>query len=305
MLAAGNVYTSLKVAIIDGGSITAALLGIGIFAAFWRSRTPYSALENNITQTTASSAAVMSFVTGVVGPIPALALMGTRFSTTALVVFGAAVGILGVFVAALLRRRLVVEEAPPVPDRNGDRRGDRDDVRRAPGRPAATRAAADRRRLRRRDHLVPRRPAGADPAGVHVRGNDRGRQRGGLGLGFSCSPLMLATGAMVGLRAAAGLLLGAIIARVALAPWLVNSGIAASAELGALNQWLVWPALGLLLAGSFLPLLLDGGAIVRSLPAARVPRTSRAARPAGKRATPPPRPASGRPCSSQAWPPSC
>jgi len=114
VLAAGNVYTSLKVGIIDGGGITAALLGFGIFAV-WRSRTPYSALENNITQTTASSAAVMSFVTGVVGPIPALALMGTHFSTTALVVFGAAIGILGVFVAAVLRRRLVVEEGLPFP----------------------------------------------------------------------------------------------------------------------------------------------------------------------------------------------
>ena len=57
----------------------------------------------------------MSFVTGVVGPIPALALMGTRVSSTAVVVFGAAIGILGVFVAALLRRRLIVEEALPFP----------------------------------------------------------------------------------------------------------------------------------------------------------------------------------------------
>ena len=102
------------------------------------------------------------------------------------------------------------------------------------------------------------------PQGFMFGGTIAGVSAAAVGLGFSCSPLMLATGAMVGLRAAAGLLLGAIIARVALAPWLVNSGIAASAELGALNQWLVWPALGLLLAGSFLPLLLDGGAIVRS-----------------------------------------
>ena len=31
VLAAGNVYTSLKVGVIDGGSITAALLAFGIF----------------------------------------------------------------------------------------------------------------------------------------------------------------------------------------------------------------------------------------------------------------------------------
>ena len=187
MLAAGNVYTSLKVSIIDGGSITAALLGFGIFAVFWRSRTPYSALENNITQTTASSAAVMSFVTGVVGPIPALALMGTRFSTTALVVFGAAIGILGVFVAALLRRRLVVEEALPFP--TGMATGEVI-VTMFGARQAALRRLVlllTRRGLRGGDHLVPRRPAGADPAGVHVRGNDRGRQRGGASVSGSAA----------------------------------------------------------------------------------------------------------------------
>ena len=36
MLAAANVYTGLKISIIDGGSITAALLGFTIFATFTR-----------------------------------------------------------------------------------------------------------------------------------------------------------------------------------------------------------------------------------------------------------------------------
>ena len=107
---------------------------------------------------------------------------------------------------------------------------------------------------------------------------------------------------MVGLRAAAGLLLGAIIARVALAPWLVTSGIATSGDLGPLNQWLVWPSLGLLLAGSFLPLLLDGGAIVRAF--RQLASLDVAPGHKASPATPPSRPASGRPCSSRAWPPS-
>ena len=65
MLAAGNVYTGLKTSFIDGGSITAALLGFTFFATFTRlARRPYSALENNITQTTAASAAIMGFVLG-------------------------------------------------------------------------------------------------------------------------------------------------------------------------------------------------------------------------------------------------
>jgi uncharacterized oligopeptide transporter (OPT) family protein len=116
VLAAGNVYTSFKVSFIDGGSITAALLAFGLFAAFRRSGGhAYGPLENNITQTTASSAAVMSFVTGVVGPIPALELGGVRVSYPAVILFGVAVGVLGIFVAALLRRRLIVDEPLPFP----------------------------------------------------------------------------------------------------------------------------------------------------------------------------------------------
>ncbi|HEY5447659.1 MAG TPA: OPT/YSL family transporter, partial [Polyangia bacterium] len=52
VLAAANVYTVIKVGIIDGGAITAALLAFGVFAVLGRSaRTPFGALESNITQT--------------------------------------------------------------------------------------------------------------------------------------------------------------------------------------------------------------------------------------------------------------
>ena len=77
LLAAANVYTGLKTGWVDGGSITAALLSFTLFAALRRSgRAPYSALENNITQTVASSAAIMGFAMGLAGPVPAMALLG-------------------------------------------------------------------------------------------------------------------------------------------------------------------------------------------------------------------------------------
>jgi uncharacterized oligopeptide transporter (OPT) family protein len=85
-----------------------------------------------------------------------------------------------------------------------------------------------------------------------------------LGIGVGASPLMLATGAMVGVRNACGMLLGAASARIVLAPWLQRSGVVPDTEFGSLNGWLIWPSLGLLVSGSFLPLLLDRGAIVRS-----------------------------------------
>jgi uncharacterized oligopeptide transporter (OPT) family protein len=51
---------------------------------------------------------------------------------------------------------------------------------------------------------------------------------------------------------------------VVLAPRLLNAGIVREATFGAFTSWLVWPALGLLAAGSFAPLLLDVGALRRS-----------------------------------------
>ena len=265
LLAAANVYTVIKVGVIDGGAITAALLAFGVFAVLGRrARTPFGALECNITQTAASSAAVMSMVTGVSGQVPALAMMGTRLSSAAVVAFGAGVGVLGVFVAALLRRRLVIEEALPFP------------TGAATGEVIETIFGARHLALRRvRLLLVAAAIAGAItwfrdgrpaiiPQGFMLGGTIGGVAAATLGIGVGASPLMLATGAMVGVRNAAGMLLGAASARIVLAPWLLRNGVVPDAQFGSLNSWLIWPSLGLLLSGSFLPLLLDGGAIVRS-----------------------------------------
>jgi uncharacterized oligopeptide transporter (OPT) family protein len=265
LLAAGNVYTSIKVSVIDGGGVTAALLGFGIFALLRRAlRTPYGPLETNITQTTASSAAVMSFVTGVVGPVPALELMGTHASKVGIALFGAGIGLLGIFVAALVRRRLIVDEALPFPT----------------GRTIAevidTMFTAREAAMRRIVLLVSTAALAAAvawfrdarptliPQGLMFGGTVAGVSLAALGFGFSCSGLMAATGIMIGLRASLGMLGGAVIARIGLIPWLAREGVVSGTDLAATNQWLVWPALGVLLAGSFLPLLLEGGTIVRA-----------------------------------------
>ena len=155
ILAAGNVYTGLKINSIDGGSISAALLGFALFATFKRlERVPYTALENNITQTTASSAAIASYVTGVAGPIPALHLLGRDYPGWAVILWGLAVGLCGIFAATLLRQKLILVEKPPVPHGRGDRRDHRDDVCRAHDGPTAGTAPHRRRGDRRGHHLA-------------------------------------------------------------------------------------------------------------------------------------------------------
>ena len=93
----------------------------------------------------------------------------------------------------------------------------------------------------------------------------RGVSMGALTVGMSWSPLMLSTGVMMGIRTAASMALGSALAWLGLAPWLVRAQIVKEASFSACSSWLVWPALGLLLAGSFLPLILDWRSVVRSL----------------------------------------
>jgi len=265
VLAAGNVYTGLKTSFIDGGSITAALLGFTFFTTWKRlARNPYLALENNITQTTASSAAIMSFVAGVPGALPALWMMGKSYPVWAITAWGVALGFLGIAIAASLRRKLILDEELPFP------------TGRATGEVieaiyAARHTALARARLLigvamaamlltwfrdARPRFIPQLTLfGTTIAGVST---------ASYSLGVSWSPLMASTGALMGTRAAASMLLGAGVAWWGLAPWLVRSGIVSSPAFTTCISWLVWPALGLLVAGSFVPLLLDWRAVARS-----------------------------------------
>ncbi|MES1207454.1 MAG: OPT family oligopeptide transporter [Pseudomonadota bacterium] len=266
MLAAANVYTGLKISIIDGGSITAALLGFTIFATFTRlARRPYTAIENNITQTTAASAAIMGYAAGMGGPIPAMDLSGTHFPMWALMIWGASLGIIGIVAAALLRRKLIVDDALPFPTGN------------ATGNLIETMFGARATALRRARLLI----GAALFAAVFTWFRD-GRPKiipamtmfglsvGGLSLnavsfGMNWSPLVMSTGIMMGTRAAVSMFIGAVVGWGLLSPWLVNHHVIASLEFSSCLSWLVWPGLGMLMAGSLLPLLMDWRPIVRAV----------------------------------------
>jgi len=262
VLAAAGVYAGLKTSLVDGGGIAAALVGFMLFSG---ARHRYGTLENNITATTAASAGVMAFVVGVAGPIPALGLMGITLPGWSVAVLGTAVGVLGVAAGMLLRRKLIVDDALPFPTGN------------ATAEIIETIHAARASALRRAVILVVAATLamlvtwfrdGAPtfiPQMTAIGGMVGGFTAASLMLGISWSPVLLGTGAMMGLRAAASMLIGGIVAWVALAPWLVRNGIVRELGYGPLSSWLVWPGLGLLIAGSFVPLLLRLGSVLRSL----------------------------------------
>src|SRR5262245_47293747 len=207
LLAAGNVYTGLKIGFIDGGGITAALVGFAIFSGS-RARRPYGSLENNITQTAAASAAVMMLGVGLAGPIPALGLMNMTPPGWAIAVWGLAAGMLGIAAAAVLRRKLIVDDALPFPTGRATAEGS-ETIQQARGaalRRAWLRAGAGALAMvvtwfrGGMPKLIPEvTPFGGTIAGVAI---------ASLTLGMNWSPLLLSVGAMIGPKGGTSVLLG-------------------------------------------------------------------------------------------------
>jgi uncharacterized oligopeptide transporter (OPT) family protein len=265
LLSAGNIYMGLKTGFIDGGSITTALVGFAFFAMVKRfSPRSFGARENNIAQTTASSAAVMGFATGLSSSMPALELMGHQFPGWSLALWGVAVGVLGIFVASTLREKLVRGERLPFP------------TGAATAEVIETIGTAHKTVMRRAIVLIGTavfvmtftwfrdgRPAiipaswmfGAVVAGVTL---------SKITVGISWSPLMVSTGILMGERAAFSMMGGAVISWVVLAPHIIHAGLVTGASYSACNVWLIWPGVGMLLGGSLVPLALDWRVVVRS-----------------------------------------
>jgi uncharacterized oligopeptide transporter (OPT) family protein len=262
LLAAANVYCGLKTGFIDGGSITASLLGSALLGAF--GRRAGSPLEVNIVQTVAASAGVMGFVTGASAAVPALVLVGHPVAPAGLAAWGLALAVLGILAGAWLRARLIDDEGLPFPTGqataevvvavSGDRAARRG---RLASLGVALAAAGAITWLRDGSwHLIP--ASFALPLAIG------GVAAGALTIGVSSSPLLLATGVLVGPRVGASMALGAALAWMGLGPAAVRSGLAAEASYPALVPVLLWPGLALLVGSSLTTLALTAPAIGRA-----------------------------------------
>ncbi len=259
LLAAANVYTGLKTASIDGGSITASVLAVAMFSG---ARRRFGPLENNLTQTIAASAAVMASTMGVLGPIPALAMSGFAASSGALIAWGLALGATGVLVAVVLRPQLISADGLPFPTGVATAEvieaiasGAGTALRRAGALVAAALFAAVFGWLRDGPGWIPQ--------AYMLPGAVLGVPLAALSLGVSYSPLLVSTGLLIGARAAGAMLFGSLIAWAVIAPVLISQGIAADADKA--RDWLIWPGASLMLASSLTSLALEWPAIQRGL----------------------------------------
>lgn len=269
LLAAANVYSGIKLGLVDPGMATIVLVSCTLFAALGR---PFSRLEANVAQVAGSSAAMMAATIGVVGPIPAMAMSGHHASPIWVAVLGAALGVFGTLLAIPFRRQLIEEEELPFP--SGTAAGElinnlADATRSARSRVvvlvAAFVAAALIVLLRDLWHVLP----GMLTLPIVVGGIPAAN----LGIGLAVSPLTAGVGVLVGPRVGLSMLGGGLLAWGVLGPLLHRSGIVDARDYGVTLQWMVWPGAALLVASSFTSFAFSGPSMWRGWKRRRAART--------------------------------
>ena len=246
-----NVYSGLKIGWSFNMSIAAGLLAVGLWRLGERTlgTRPLGLLENNINQTAASaSASIISG--GLVAPIPALTLLtGQTLSWPVLAFWVFCVSILGVVVAAGLRRQMIEHENLTFPAGMATA----ETLKRIHGQ--GREQTARLRALLAAAGLSGLAKLGMEFVATVPRIALPGSVGGGIGLknlGFAFDPSLLMTGfgALIGLRAGLSLLLGAGLAWGVLGPWAVHQGWAIRGPadglwFSELVTWLLWPGVTL------------------------------------------------------------
>lgn len=253
-LAAANVYTGLKIAYVDSGAIAASLLAFVLLRAWGRDAASTWAV--NLAQVTASTAASMVAVMGLAGPLPALAMAGLEFSSGVIIGWGCLLGWLGLWIGWALRGLLLDRARLPFPTgiaTAGVIRAIEGDARQRSRHLVILVSVGSFAALW--TYLRDGAPGWVPPAWVFP-GTIAAVEASTLGVGISLSPLVAATGGLVGSRASASAVLGGIVAWLVAVPWLVRVGIV-EPGFDVASQWLVWPALGFLLGGTLTSFLAD------------------------------------------------
>jgi len=284
LLSLTNIYAGLKIGWGFNMSVTAMLLSFGLYRGLEAFGVPrWGLLENNINQTAASSAASISSA-GLVAPIPALTILtGQELSYAVLVTWTFVVSLVGVTVAIGLRRQMLLQEKLPFP--HGIASAETIKQMYAKGSEAMARVKA----------LAAGALAGAAMkltafvAGWHAVGLPLSLRAGaatGLGrytftnLGFSLDPsmLMVGGGMIIGPRAGASMLLGAIIAWGVFAPMALDAGWTEIPEplqrpdklwFGPINEWMLWPGVSMMVTAALTSFAFSWRSVVAAVTGAR------------------------------------
>ncbi|HEV8395564.1 MAG TPA: OPT family oligopeptide transporter [Vicinamibacterales bacterium] len=271
IMGASYPYMVLKFGFGPNVSVVSAFFGFVALGLFSKS---YNRWENNIVQTAGTSAAQVAFLCWLLAAFDLLAMepgSGFDIHLTTFQTFAwlSASGLLGVFLAVPLRKHFIDDENLPFPD--GIAAGETLMLLDAKG-PQARRSAFAMIGALVASGLVFLATVlqwvrDAIPLIV----NDFSAR---VGLGFGVSLLSIGSGIIIGLRISASMLIGGILAWVLMPPWLVDRGLlAADGRRVDILLLVMWPSVGLLVAGGLCALLLRWRVLMatfRSLSAADV-----------------------------------
>ena len=275
-----NIYSGLKIGWTFNMSITAALLSY----AFWKifettaQTERWGLLENNINQTTASSAASI-ISSGLVAPIPALAMLtGEQLPWSLLSVWVFSVSLIGIVVAVGLRQQMLIRDRLPFPAGVATAETVREIY--GKGGEALARvkvlltAGGIAGVIKIFNEAILPIPKMATGLAIPLKGalSKTGLSTVSLSnLGFVLDPslLMVGFGAIIGLRAGLSLLIGAILAWGIIGPWVLTQGWIPAENLtpdgywfGPLVEWLLWPGVTLMVMASLTSFVCSWGTIM-------------------------------------------
>jgi putative OPT family oligopeptide transporter len=273
LMAFSNLYVGLKAGWSIGVVVTAAILSYSIHRflhALFPRYSPISILENNCTQSTASAG---GYGTGgtIVSAIPAyLMITGHHMDPWTLAIWTFFIAMIGVFMAIPMKRQLVNVERLPFP--TGIAAAETLKSLHTRGVESARKAKALFSALglglvikwfngsyfpfMKSVHLD-------DP--LHVPGNLRGHPLSSYTVGIDGSTILMAAGAIIGVRTTFWMLAGGFLNFVLLAPPLVESGVIPQATFGNIQRhFSVWPGVALMVAAGLTAFALQWKTVKRA-----------------------------------------
>jgi putative OPT family oligopeptide transporter len=268
VMSISNVYIGLKTGWGLGVTITASIIAYALFRALETvsasvRRDPLTILENYTMSSAASAAGYMS-TSGLVSAIPALYMAtGKQLKWWEMMSWLAAISMLGVFMAIPLKRQLINIDKLPFP--TGLATAETLRSIHTAGAAALSKAYALLAGgiiggvvafLRGALHLIPDELPFLPTDGARSLLTY-------TSFGFEGSLVMVAAGAIMGIRVGVSLLVGSVIFYGILGPVLIERGIAGEGYVGIV-KWALWPATAMMVTSGLLAFVLRWRTVLRS-----------------------------------------
>jgi len=270
LMCLSNLYVFLKTGWSMGVTITAAILAFATFrilSATRLTRTPLSALENNVLTTVSSGAGYMTGG-GNMAAFGALMMITTvRPDALPMVAWLGTIAALGVVTAIPIKRQLINKEALAFP--TGTATAETIRVIHGGGAESAAAGARQARGLGIAAVLAAllawlRDGMGWIPGQIGLPFSVAGRAAIDWTLAIKAEVVLVGAGALMSFRTAWSMLLGSVLTYMFLAPAMVEEGVITTVSYKAIAGFMVWPAASLLVTSGLTSFALDWRSVARS-----------------------------------------